>query len=178
MATTKRNDTILTRSFDRKACRHHLNGRLVVLHCHHYASLYSQLAEDCGMLDGAKLLADVTEDTASAWLAEYYAEQGIKSLEHRLAIAAEYYSIMGLGKMTFVYAGPDSAYVELSRSHVDEGWIKKWGKRGKPVNFITRGYVAGALAAVFGTPARSFVVTETASIVTGADTSKFRAVRA
>ena len=61
----------------------------------------------------------------------------------------------------------------MVHSHVDEGWIKKWGKRDEPVNFIGSGYIAALFAAVLGKSTRSFDVKETASIVSGADKSEF-----
>ena len=56
---------------------------------------------------------------------------------------------------------------------MDEGWIKKWGKRDKPVNFITQGYLCAAFAAVYNQPQGSYKVSETQSIVSGADKSVF-----
>jgi hypothetical protein len=153
-----------------------MNGQVSVLHCHHYATLYSQLADDCGMLDGKKLLAECTEDTFYHTLTSYYAEHGIGNIEDRIAIAEQYYAASGLGKMKVVCAGPESGVVELAHSHIDEGWIKKWGKRDKPVNFITCGYIAAVFSAVFGQEKRSFAVTETASIITGAERSQFNVV--
>ncbi len=168
----------LEHRFDPRTCRHTLNGTTVVLHCHHYASLYSQLADDVGMLDGRRLLAEVAEDAFGALLAGYYAAHGLARLGDRIAIAEQYYAALGLGRMKVVCAGPDSAEVELTRSHVDEGWIRKWGRRDRPVNFITAGYVAGMMAAAFGCPPRSFAVTETQSLVSGAQRTTFSAVRA
>ncbi len=178
MAISKKVELELEHRFDPRTCRHTLNGVTVVLHCHHYASLYSQLADDVGMLDGRRLLAQVAEDSFGSLLADYYAAHGLARVEDRIAIAEQYYAALGLGRMRVMSAGPDSAEVELARSHVDEGWIRKWGHRDKPVNFITSGYVAGMMAAVFGCPPRSFAGTETQSLVSGAARSTFSAVRA
>jgi DNA-binding response OmpR family regulator len=35
-----------------------------VLHCHHYPTLYTQLAEDCGMLDGFGFLEELKQDSS------------------------------------------------------------------------------------------------------------------
>jgi len=166
----------LERRFDPRPCRHFLNGDVYVLHCHHYATLYSQLADDCGMLDGRKLLAEVAEDTFFDELGNYYDKHGVTDTADRIALAEQYYAVTGLGQMHVRCAGPAGAEVELSHSHVDEGWIKKWGQRDKPVNFITQGYIAGALAAIFGRPRRSYVVVETESLVKGDERSRFQAV--
>jgi len=163
----------LNRKFDPKSCRHLNNGQVSVLHCHHYASLYSQLADDCGMLDAKKLLAEVAEDTVYQTLHDYYKANDVTDIADRVAIAEQYYAAAGMGRMKILCAGPDSGEVELTSSHVDEGWIKKWGNRDKPVNFITSGYISGAFSAIFGKLARSFAANETASIVAGAPASRF-----
>ena len=58
---------------------------------------------------------------------------------------------------------------------VDEGWLKKWGSRDRPVNFITAGFVAAVSALVNKKPARSFSVKETAGLVCGDEVSAFEA---
>ena len=176
MAITKKTELVINRDFNTKSCRHSINGQVQVLHCHHYATLYTQLADDCGMLDGKKLLAESTEDTFYGILAGYYNEHQITDIRERIAIGEQYYSLSGLGQMRVVCVGPESAEVELPHSHVDEGWISKWGSRDKAVNFITSGYIAGFLSAVFDKNPRAYTVTETQSIVTGADSSRFEAV--
>lgn len=176
MAVRTKTEIVLEQRFDPKACRHSLNGRDIVLHCHHFISLYTQLADDCALLDAKKLLAEVAEDAFGAALADYYTQHGIDSIADRFDIATQYYAVCGLGKMHVRCAGPDSGSVELERSHVDEGWIAKWGQRPEPVNFITQGFIGGMFAAVMGRPSRSFRVSETASIVSGAERSVFEIV--
>ncbi len=63
MATRSKARLALDRAFDTKACRHYLNDKMHVLHCHHYATLYCQLADDCSILDAKRLLANCAEDT-------------------------------------------------------------------------------------------------------------------
>lgn len=173
MAINRKTELIIDRRFDPNRCQHTINGRVHVLHCHHYLSLYTQLAEDCGMLDARKLLTEVAEDTFYEVLADYYREHGLESVADRITIAEQYYALTGLGQMRVLAAGRDSGEVELLHSHADGGWIKKWGKREKPVNYITCGYIAALFAAIFGLPSRSFAAMETASIVSGAERSEF-----
>lgn len=176
MAVKRKTEFILDHRFDPKSCRHYVNGRPSVLHCHHYASLYTQLAEDCGMLDGKKLLAEVAEESFYEVLSDYYCQHNISGIEDRVAIAEQYYGITGMGEMIVTCAGPDSGEVKLLHSHVDEGWIKRWGKRKQPVNFITIGYISGLFAAVFNRSLKSYSVTENLSIVSGAEYSSFNVV--
>jgi len=173
LATKKVTQVVLDEVFDSKDCRHYLNGKLNVLHCHHYATLYTQLADDCTMLDAKQMLAECAEDAFYAALSSYYEAHGLTSIADRIAIAEEYYAVVGLGKMKVEFLGSEGGAVELVHSHVDEGWIKKWGKRDEPVNFIGSGYIAALFAAVLGKPTRSFDVREIASIVSGADKSEF-----
>jgi len=163
-------------AFDLESCRHTLNGTTSVLHCHHYATLYSQLADDCGMLDGGKLLAECAEDTFYQELSSYFRKHEVFDLSDRIGLAENLYSACGLGKMKTTCAGSDSGEVELEHSHVDEGWIKKWGQRTRPVNFITQGFIAGMFDAVFGRATRSYCVSEVASIVSGSERSRFTVV--
>jgi len=177
MPTYTSTELMIDRRYDSRQGRHTVNGVTHVLHCHHYLSLYTQLAEDCAMLDGRKLLAEVAEDSFYSMLTGYYHDHGIKSVADRIALAEQYYAFAGLGKMRVVAAGPDSGSVELEQSHVDEGWKKKWGGREKPVNHVTRGYVAALFAALFDLAPRSWNVRERESIVAGASRSAFVAVR-
>jgi predicted hydrocarbon binding protein len=78
-----------------------------------------------------------------------------------------------MGALKVVSAGPDYGEVELSSSHLDQGWIKKWGKCDKPVNHIVRGFIASLFATALNRPRRTYGVKETASIVSGAPQSKF-----
>ncbi|MBF0543261.1 MAG: hypothetical protein HQM08_02450 [Candidatus Riflebacteria bacterium] len=160
-----------------QTCRHTMNGKTTVLHCHHYASLYSQLADDCNIVDAKNLLAEVAEDTFYDVFKTYFQENKINDLPSRISIIEHYYALVGLGKMHFLGAGPNSGDVELIHSHIDEGWIKKWGKREAPVNFITCGFICGAFAAIFNQNLRSFLAQEVESIVSGKERSVFSVVR-
>lgn len=170
-------DLMIDRHYDARRGRHMLNGVTHVLHCHHYLSLYTQLAEDCGMLDGPKLLAEVAEDSFYRFLSTYYSEHQIHSLDDRIALAEQYYAFTGLGKMIIRSAGPDSGVVELEHSHVDAGWEKKWGRQQKPINHITRGYISALFAALFDAPPRTWTTREISAMITGADRSEFAVVR-
>jgi len=172
MTTFEKTELQLRHDYDPGRCRHFIDGTVSVLHCHHYATLYCQLADDVSMLDGKRLLAECAEDIFLDVLRTYFERRSIDALAERIAIAEQYYATSGMGSLKVVFAGPESGEVELFHSHVDEGWVKKWGTRSAPVNFITWGYVAALFSAVFGQPARRFRVTETASIVSGAERSK------
>jgi hypothetical protein len=177
MAVFTTTELKLDRRFDPVKCRHFMNDVVTVLHCHHFTTLYCQLADDAELVDGKKLLANAAEESFGPILKEYFRTHEVSDVSDRVAIAEEYYGALGMGLMKVVGLGPNAGTVELLRSHVDEGWRKKWGERDEPVNFITQGFVAGLFAAANDLPLGSFQVTEVQSIVAGAETSVFRAVR-
>ncbi|HEY3281603.1 MAG TPA: hypothetical protein VGN26_04965 [Armatimonadota bacterium] len=176
MAIYDKTEIALKEEFNPKSCERRLNGETMVMHCHHYMSLCTQLADDCGMVDGKALLAESSEDVFHGILKRYYEAQGVTALADRIAIAEQYYAVAGLGQLKVTCAGSDSGEVELPYSHVDEGWVRKFGRREAPVNFVTQGYVAGLFAALFDESPRPYLVLETQSIVSGAECSRFEVV--
>jgi len=160
--------------FDAKTTRHFINGQVSVLHCHHYMSLYTQLAMDAGETD---LLMKVAEDTFLGVLNEYFEDHDVNDLETMAGIACDYYAAIGLGKMEVQYMGENSGKVILTRSHVDEGWLKKWGNFDKPINYVTAGFISALFSAVYERPPGSYRTIENESIVKGAKVSEFSVVR-
>jgi hypothetical protein len=163
---------------ERNRARHSMNSATMVLHCHHYATLYCQLAEDAGMVNGRAMMAKAAEYSFLPILKDYFAQEKIAAVRDRAALAEEYWRMCGMGTLSFEQIGRMSATARMDHSHVDEGWIKKWGKHEKPVNFISQGYLAAALAAIYDQPAGSYSVQETQSIVAGAQASRFAIVHA
>lgn len=176
MPVNKKTELIIERTFDPVRSRHNINGVTHVLHCHHYLTLYTQLAEDCAFLDGKKLLREVSEDAFFHILSDYYRKQGIATIADRVLIGEQYYAFSGLGQLKVACAGAGGGEVELLTSHLDAGWIRKFGKRDQAVNYVTCGYVTALFAAVFGLKPRSFSANEVASIVAGAERSRFEVV--
>lgn len=160
--------------FDRERCRHTTMGFQSVLHCHHYMTLTTQMAEDADFLNGTDVLITTMEDVIYKVLDNYYKENNINSLAEKISIAEEYFSIAGLGKIKFDHVGEFSATVKQKHSHIDEGWIKKWSKRNKSVNYIGRGFVQACVALFNNKPPRSYESEETKSIVSGADHGEMR----
>lgn len=160
----------LKHTFDEATYRHSLNGHVFVLHCHHYMGLTTRLSEQFADLGAPRVLREATEDSFRPVLESTFAQHGATAPADRLDLARQLYAALGLGRMQL--SGTDAGgSATLGRSHVDEGWIAKWGKHDKPINHFTCGYLAAAFAAAFGKPARSYQVTESASIVMGAPES-------
>jgi len=151
--------------------RHFLNDTQTVYHCHHYTTLYTQLALDAGETD---LLSEVSENNFYPLLKNYYAENNVTNLEDKIRIACQYYSALGLGVIEVESLGDFSAIIVSKNSHIEEGWIKKWSKNDKPVNYVGCGYVSALLSAVLGKPTGVFATVETESIVMGNEKTVFK----
>ncbi|MDK9700431.1 MAG: hypothetical protein OEM52_09835 [bacterium] len=170
--TVKRTNFKVRHHFDETTRRHYFNNVCTVFHCHHFTSLYTQLADDCSFFDAKELMKEVAEDTFAPILKEYFETNGIVTFRDRVSVIEQYYAFLGLGELKILCAGIDSGEAELLHSHVEEGWKKKWGLFNKPINFISCGFLAAAFSALFSRPTRSYFANETASIVMGASTTK------
>lgn len=167
-------ELVIERQFDSSKFRHYINGINSVMHCHHYASLYSQLADDAGdLFNGPGILHDSARESFYPVLLEYFEKHQIDKLDDRINIIEQFWSYSGMGSLLITNPSTENGAAEMPFSHVDSGWIKKWGNRDQPVNFITQGYLAAAFAAIHNMPSGSFKVTEIQSIVTGAKKSLF-----
>jgi hypothetical protein len=63
MTVEKKTEFEIDHKFDPIRNRHYMNGVCTVLHCHHYATLYTQLADDAEEFAGVRLLIEAAEDT-------------------------------------------------------------------------------------------------------------------
>lgn len=158
--------------YDSKLMRHFLNGSATVLHCHHYAALCTKLALDATNSGGPELLADASAETFGQLLKKYLREHDIKTVSDRIAIAEQYFAFVGLGEIKFE-GEADGGTVSITHSHVDEGWLKRWGQNDRPINYIGQGYIKGAWAAIFDRKPSTLNVEEVQSIVCGAPMSRF-----
>jgi len=165
----------LEKIFDAKRKRHYLNGFLTVLHCHHYATLFTQLAVDAKeLVEGTVILRETSEDIFFQVLSRYYKENGVTGDKERLDIAGKMYSALGMGTLDILSGNAQGGEVDVPHAHVDDGWIKKWGQYNEPVNYIGAGYIAAMFAAAFDKPIRSYRVVETLSRVKGDAKSHFK----
>ena len=175
MAKVHKNEVEYNHQFDPSSKRHRINGIQSVLHCHHYTSLYTQLAIDA---DETALLTACAREAFRDMLRSYFAgHTEIDTLSQKVDIGCQYYALLGLGKMRVNCLGDDSGEVELLSSHTDAGWMKKWGTYDAPVNYITAGFIEAFFEVVLDKAPESFAAIEKQSIVMGAETSVFTVVR-
>jgi hypothetical protein len=174
MAEFTKNTLQITHHFDQNTKRHYLNGTQTVYHCHHYATLYTQLALDAGE---TALMAECAEDSFYAIFVQHFAQNKLTDLPQRVDMVCQYYAAVGLGHLAVEFLGDDSAQFVSAHSHLEQGWIKKWGQYDRPVNYIGCGFVSAAIAAALNQPVRSFATFETASIVVGDTQTIFKSYK-
>jgi predicted hydrocarbon binding protein len=162
-------------TFDNETFRHYMNGHPSVMHCHHYMALTTKLAIDYKDFGSDRILFESTEDSMRPLLDDYFRKHSVPQGVERLKIASEYFAIMGLGRIELA-GGPANGDVTIHHSHVDEGWVKKFGVAKEPINHFTRGFVAAAFAAAYDKPPRSYEVSESSSIAMGATQGQMLAV--
>lgn len=161
----------IARKFDAERCRHYVNEQNYVLHCHHYSALFTQLAMDAQEIwNTTVLLRESARDSFKPVFEDYFKNGG--SLEEKVSIAEQYYAFCGLGKMKIECLGEDSGEVVLETSHIDQGWLKKWGQNDVPVNFITSGFLLAFFESVYP-GSINYEVREEESIVCGSKQSRF-----
>ncbi len=160
----------LDHRFDPGTKKHYLNDELSVLHCHHYSTLFTKLAMD---LDGVEHLVETGEDVFGRVLRQYFLDKAVSSVGERIGIAQQYWQAVGMGLIEISSSDASGGAAKMEYSHLDEGWLKKWGGSDKPVNIITRGFLAGVFAAVYDKPPRSYYVEETKSLARGDKAGEF-----
>ena len=157
---------------DEKTYRHFMNGFEAVMHCHHYLTLSTKLAEDFDEFGGVRILNESVEDSIRPLLDDYVQKHDLPVGEERLLVGAQFYEMMGMGLMT-ANGDAGGGQAALTRSHIDQGWLAKFGPADRPLNYFTCGFLAAMFASAFDRPARSYEVVETASLVKGDPVSKF-----
>jgi len=163
----------LEEHFDPERKRHYTNGHQTVYHCHHYSTLYTQLAVELEGEGAVDIMLSVADESFGGWLKDYFESQGVTDREERTRLAELYWKNAGMGLVSIETSDEGSGTATMPYSHLDEGWLKKNKPTDRSVNFFTQGFLAGAFAAIYDKPHGSYQVVETKSLVTGDDESAF-----
>jgi len=165
-------DTIFNQRFDERRKFQYVNDEPSVLHCHHYTTLFTKLAINLTDIEGPKLLVESMEESFYLVLKKYFVRYNVASKADRIKVAEDYYGLVGMGKLKLI-VNDTNGTAEMKYSHVDEGWIKKWGKADFVVNYAGQGYILAVFDLINNKEIRTYDITETNSIVKGDSISKF-----
>ena len=158
--------------FDSNLMYQYVNNEISVMHCHHYATLFTKLAIDMEKIGGTSLLRDSMEEAAYLTLQRLFLTHKPDARQNKIDIAQQYFGLSGLGQLEMTVNTTDGR-ARMIHSHVDEGWVKKWQKEKRPVNYIGQGYIIAAFAIINNKQIGSYEIKETSSIVKGDNASEF-----
>ena len=145
----------------RKGHRMILSGQPVTMHCHHYNINLQKTLQDTLGEEGVQLMYRSVEEAIyysfKPLLKDY---KQIKTLKSKLEMASILYQNSGLGVIHFQDIGPKGGRIVSNASHHVTGWLAKHGRRKTPGCHFTRGWIAGALEALFQYPIGYYQVEE------------------
>ncbi len=138
-----------------------LSGQPVAMHCHHYNINLQKTIEDNLGSEGARLLFQSAEEAGYIGLRHLLHQYPqIKTLKSKLEMAGILFQNCGLGVIHFKRIRPGGGHVVSPSSHHVTGWLAKHGKRNTPGCHFARGWMAGALEAIYNRPTGFYAVEE------------------
>lgn len=138
-----------------------LSGQPIAIHCHHYNINLQKTLEDTLGDEGIRLIYQSAEEAVYMSLKTLLAQyREIRTVKSKLEMCAIMYQNCGLGIIHPQTVENSGGFVISSSSHHVTGWLAKHGRRDTPGCHFSRGWLAGALAAICGKPLGSFSVKE------------------
>ncbi|MFO7761038.1 MAG: V4R domain-containing protein [Thermodesulfobacteriota bacterium] len=151
-----------------------LNGTMVSLHCHHYnCGLLKAIEEIPGIDVHDIFIKTSSEEFYKNFKAHLANNENRYSVKNYLREASELYRFMGFGRIDLDNVGKEGGIAYADSSYFVVGWLAKYGRRRDPVCFLTCGFIAGILAAIFNVSPGDYTVRETECLVSGSDHCKF-----
>ncbi len=162
---------------DSSSRRSFMDDEHFVLHCHHYSSLFTQLAIDAKSLNGIELFVNASEETFYSVFKDYMERNNVQDREMRIKIVEDYFRYVGLGLLTLTIDDNGSATAVMKYSHLDEAWLSKWEKNDEPINFVGWGLLQAGMSAITNSGIGTYQVDEAESLVSGERASVFNIKR-
>jgi hypothetical protein len=148
-----------------------VGGEPMVLHCHHYNVFLQRSIQDAEYIDSAPILVGAAAEVAFAQLTDLLSRTA--DIAARKATVEALYRACGLGLIDLGGVTDRGGDVRTRSTHYSIGWKEKFGLSRAPVAFFSTGFLAGALAAVYGLPLSDVQARQTACLSTGATEDVF-----
>jgi hypothetical protein len=152
--------------YDFRTNRFVVAGEQMVLHCHHYNCFLQRSIQDAEYIDSVPILVGAAAEVALAQLTNLLS--GTAEIPARKATVKALYRACGLGLIDLGAVTDRGGEVRTRSTHYSIGWKEKFGRSCAPVAFFSTGFLAGALAAVYGLALADVQARQTACISTGA----------
>jgi len=157
--------------YDFENSRFVVGGESMIFHCHHYNTFLQRSIMDAEYVDSAPFLVGAAAESAFLQLSDLLST--VPGIEPRKRFVEELYRQSGFGTIDLSGVTENGGTVRTSSSHYSLGWKEKFGRSGGPVVFFSAGFLAGALAAVYGIPLSGVTSVQTACMSTGASEDVF-----
>jgi hypothetical protein len=143
-----------------------VGGEPMVLHCHHYNVFLQRSIQDAEYIDSTPILIGAAAEVAFAQLTDLLARTA--DIAARKATVEALYRACGLGLIDLGALTERGGDVRTRSTHYSIGWKERFGRSRTPVDFFSTGFLAGALAAIYGLPLADVQARQTACLSTGA----------
>jgi hypothetical protein len=139
-----------------------LVGESIAMHCHHYNINLQKTLEDNLGAEGVRLLVKAAEMASysgfRSLLKQYPRVTTVKS---KLEMASVMFQNCGLGILHFQSIRASGGQIVSPSNHHVTGWLAKHGRRKTAGCHFVRGWIAGALEAIYRQPLGHYAVEET-----------------
>jgi predicted hydrocarbon binding protein len=149
-----------------------MDGEHVVLHCQHYNLGFVRMVLDAQeYIDGGRIMTQAAAEMTHKLLDKQPGGDPGEVLDTARGMFAQ----LGFGSIDFGGVAEDGGEVQVTHSHIGNGWQAKYDKPSKqPVDYLARGFIAGALAKAYGKDKGAYEVTQEKSLAKGDELSTFQ----
>ena len=155
-----------------------LYGEPIIFHCNYYNIFLQRTIEDAEEYIPATeiLTRGAVVATYSMFRKLFETHPEIREPQERLQVASDIYSQLGFGLLPLEHLSVGGGVVKTPITHYSFAWQQEWGKREKPVDYFTCGYIQAALALAFYKPPGFYKVEQRRCLSLGDSENEFEAI--
>ena len=146
-------------------------GEAMILHCHHYNCFLQRSIQDAEYIDSAPVLVGAAAEVVFAQLTQVLSDGA--DVAARKSAVEHLYRTCGFGLIDLSAVTDQGGEVRTRSTHYSTGWREKFGRSAAPVAFFSTGFLAGALAAIYGLTLGSVQARQVQCRSTGAEEDVF-----
>jgi len=146
-------------------------GEAMIMHCHHYNCFLQRSIQDAEYIDSAPFLVGAAAEVAYGQLRQVLADAA--DVGARKSAVEKLYRTCGFGLIDLSAVTERGGEVRTRSTHYSTGWREKFGRSAGPVAFFSTGFLAGALAAIYGLELGSVQAKQVQCRSTGAEEDVF-----
>ncbi|MEQ8353134.1 MAG: hypothetical protein RH862_16775 [Leptospiraceae bacterium] len=151
-------------------------GEPLIFHCNHYNLFLQRTIEDVSEYVDVETILRVGGVVAvhSMLHVLFRNHAELRNPVDRLKAAEGIYTQLGFGLLGFDSVSENGGTVQSPLTHYSHGWKEKWGKRDKPVDYFTCGFIQAAMAAAYYKAPGHFIVHQSKCLSMGDNENEFQ----